>query len=158
SQDAATPAAADAAQAQMPRSKADRDRNRNEDLSEIVVTATRQSQVLSRVPVSVSAFSEEVMDKEGVKSIADLGRLTPGVHFDVDNNFIAIRGIRSVIGAGTTGIYLDETPVQVRGDGVLPTNSLPIIFDLERIEVLRGPQGTLFGAGAQGGVVRYITP
>jgi outer membrane receptor protein involved in Fe transport len=125
---------------------------------EIVVTATRQEQLLSRVPISVSAFGQESLDAKGAKSIADVARFTPGLTFDDTSNAIAIRGISSGAGAGTTGIYLDETPVQIRNLGFASDNSLPAIFDLERIEVLRGPQGTLFGAGSEGGTVRYITP
>jgi iron complex outermembrane receptor protein len=128
------------------------------DVGEIVVTATRQAQVLSRVPVSVSAYTQETMDKKGVKSIDDVARFTPGVRFDSGDNSISIRGISSGAGAGTTGIYIDDTPIQMRALGFSADDSLPAIFDLERVEILRGPQGTLFGAGSQGGTVRYITP
>ncbi|WP_395672845.1 TonB-dependent receptor plug domain-containing protein, partial [Phenylobacterium sp.] len=128
------------------------------DVGEIVVTATRQAQVLSRVPVSVSAYTQETMDKKGVKSIDDVARFTPGVRFDAADNSISIRGISSGAGAGTTGIYIDDTPIQMRALGFSADDSLPAIFDLERVEILRGPQGTLFGAGSQGGTVRYITP
>lgn len=127
-------------------------------LREIVVTATRQEQALSRVPISVSAFDQESMEQKGVKSFEDVVRFTPGVDFDPGSNDISIRGISSGAGAGTTGIYLDDTPIQMRGLGFSADNSLPGIFDLDRVEVLRGPQGTLFGAGSEGGTVRYITP
>jgi len=127
-------------------------------LGEIVVTATRQEQALSRVPVSVSAFDQVSMEQKGVKSFEDVVRFTPGVNFDPGQNEISIRGISSGAGAGTTGIYIDDTPIQMRGLGFSADNSLPGIFDLERVEVLRGPQGTLFGAGSEGGTVRYITP
>ena len=125
---------------------------------DIIVTATRQSQLLSRVPASVSAFTQEGMDQKGVKSFEELARFTPGVRFDPGENSISIRGISSGAGAGTTGIYIDDTPIQMRALGFSADDSLPAIFDLERVEVLRGPQGTLFGAGSQGGTVRYITP
>ena len=126
--------------------------------SEIIVTATRQAQPLSRVPISVSAFSQATMDIKGIKSFEDVARFTPGVRFDPDSNDISIRGISSEAGAGTTGIYIDDTPIQIRGLGFRSDNALPAIFDLDRVEVLRGPQGTLFGAGSEGGTVRYITP
>lgn len=129
-----------------------------DNAGEIVVTATRQSQLLSRVPISISAFSQETMDVKGIKSFEDVARFTPGVRFDPAGNNISIRGISSTAGAGTTGIYIDDTPIQIRGLGFSSDNSLPAIFDLERVEVLRGPQGTLFGAGSEGGTVRYITP
>lgn len=134
--------------------------NANDDLpdGEIIVTATRQDQRISKVPISISAYSQDSMDKAGVRGIADVARLTPGVTLNSENNFIAIRGISSIVGAGTTGIYIDDTPIQVRGGGAGMQNSALVAFDLDRIEILRGPQGTLFGAGSEGGTLRYITP
>ena len=125
---------------------------------DIVVTATRQSQSLSKVAISVSAFTGAKLETLGVKSFADIQRYTPGVQFDPDRKDIAIRGVSSDAGTGTTGIYIDDTPIQARALGLNANNTLPIVFDLERVEVLRGPQGTLFGAGSEGGTVRYITP
>ena len=58
---------------------------------------------------------------------------------------------------GTTGIYIDDTPIQMRSLAFSPDEALPKAFDIARVEVLRGPQGTLFGAGSEGGTVRYIT-
>lgn len=128
-------------------------------IEEIVVTATRQVQALSRVPVSVSAITGTRLEEKGIKSAADLERFVPGLKFSAGTNTIAIRGISSGSGAATTGVYIDDTPIQLIGIGTaISNNTVPAIFDLERVEVLRGPQGTLFGAGAEGGVVRYITP
>src|ERR1700738_1040601 len=127
-------------------------------LTEIVVTATRHEESLSRVPISVTAMTQEALDIRGVKDFQDVARFTPGV--DIDNsgtNNISIRGIASTGGAGTTGIYLDDTPIQMRALAFNPDEALPKSFDVERIEVLRGPQGTLFGAGSEGGTVRSIT-
>jgi outer membrane receptor protein involved in Fe transport len=125
---------------------------------EIVVTATRQDALLSKVPVSVSAFNQKALDLKGAKTLADVTRFTPGIQFDEASNQIAVRGISSDAGAGTTGIYIDDTPIQIRNLGFDSDDTLPAIFDLDRVEVLRGPQGTLFGAGSEGGTVRYITP
>ena len=127
-------------------------------IKEVVITATRSSQVMSKVPISVSAFSQDKMDQEGVRDFSDIARYTPGVTFDADTKDISIRGISSNAGDATTGIYIDDTPIQIRDLGFGSNNSLPIVFDLDRVEVLRGPQGTLFGAGSEGGTVRYITP
>ncbi len=127
------------------------------DTTEIIVTATRQSQALSKVPLSVSAFTAAKMDVLNVKSFADLAKYTPGVTFDADRHDVSIRGIDSKAGSGTTGIYIDDTPIQMRALGLNANNTLPVVFDLQRVEVLRGPQGTLFGAGSEGGTVRYIT-
>jgi outer membrane receptor protein involved in Fe transport len=126
-------------------------------VGEIVVTATRREESLSKVPESVSAFTAAKMDIQGIKSFADVAKFTPGVTFDQDSHDISIRGIESTAGSGTTGIYIDDTPIQMRNLGLNANNTLPAVFDLNRVEVLRGPQGTLFGAGSEGGTVRYIT-
>ncbi|HEX4504211.1 MAG TPA: TonB-dependent receptor [Alphaproteobacteria bacterium] len=127
-------------------------------MEEITVTATRRSESLSKVSESVSAFGQAKMEVLNVKSFADLAKFTPGVDFDPDSNAISIRGIKSDAGSATTGIYIDDTPIQLRSLGLNANNALPYVFDLDRVEILRGPQGTLFGAGSEGGTVRYITP
>jgi iron complex outermembrane receptor protein len=135
-------------------------------LEEITVTSTRQAQPLSKVPLSVVATDQETLDKQGVRSAADLMRLTPSVTFGQGGQFygtgqsnISIRGIQSTSGIPTTGVYIDDTPIQTR-TGISPSlsNAYPQIFDVDRVEVLRGPQGTLFGTGSMGGAVRFITP
>ena len=135
-------------------------------LEEVVVTAQRREQRIQDVPISVTALSQEQMDAQGVRSVDEVARLTPGITFqraDARNgamSTISIRGIASTGGASTTGVYIDDTPIQVRalGAGGAAFNAFPGVFDLERVEVLRGPQGTLFGAGSEGGTVRFITP
>src|SRR5579859_6317049 len=135
------------------------------DLGEITVTATRRAEEISKVPLNVTAYTPEQMDNQGVRQIDDLARLTPDLQFThtagaAGNNSsdISIRGVFSDVGAATTGIYIDDTPIQMRNVGYWNANAFPQVFDLERVEVLRGPQGTLFGAGAEGGAVRFITP
>ena len=134
-------------------------------LQEITVTATRRPEEINKVPVNITAYTPELMDDQGVRQIDDLARLTPDLQFThtsgaAGNNSsnIAIRGVFSDVGAATTGIYIDDTPIQMRNVGYWNANAFPQVFDLERVEVLRGPQGTLFGAGAEGGAVRFITP
>ncbi len=127
-------------------------------IKEVVVTATRRSEALSKVPESITAFTAEKMEIEGIKTFADVAKFTPGVRFDENRHDVSIRGVTSEAGSGTTGIYIDDTPIQVRALGLNANNTLPAVFDLDRVEVLRGPQGTLFGAGSEGGTVRYITP
>lgn len=131
-----------------------------ENSGEIVVTATRSAQVVSRVPISISAYNQASLDKTGVRDVAGIVAQTPGLVFQTTSRAtnIAIRGISSTAGAATTGIYIDDTPIQIRSLGYGGGNAYPIIFDLDRVEVLRGPQGTLFGAGSEGGTVRFITP
>jgi iron complex outermembrane recepter protein len=127
-------------------------------LQEVVVTATRREESLSKVPISVTALTEEALDARGIKDFSEVARFTPGVNFDNSGtNNISIRGISGTGGAGTTGIYIDDSPIQMRALAFNPDEALPKSFDLDRIEVLRGPQGTLFGSGSEGGTVRYIT-
>ncbi|MDB5480721.1 MAG: TonB-dependent receptor [Caulobacteraceae bacterium] len=126
-------------------------------VGEIVVTATRKEESLSKVPESVSAFTAAKMDVLDIKNFADIAKFTPGITYAPDSHNISIRGIESTAGSGTTGIYIDDTPIQVRNLGLNANNTLPAVFDLSRVEVLRGPQGTLFGAGSEGGTIRYIT-
>ena len=127
------------------------------DVGEVIVTATRKEQSLSKVTESVSAFTSAKMQVLNIKTFADLAKYTPGVTFDPDSHDISVRGVDSTAGSGTTGVYIDDTPVQVRNLGLNSNNTLPAVFDLQRVEVLRGPQGTLFGAGSEGGTIRYIT-
>ena len=131
-----------------------------DELQEVIVTATRHEESIQKVPISVQAFSQEQMDAQGVKQLDDLVRLTPGLSLTRNSatgaSQIAIRGISSAAGSGTTGIYIDDTPIQVRNLGFGAGTAFPGMFDIERVEVLRGPQGTLFGAGSEGGTVRFI--
>lgn len=137
----------------------------DELLGEVVVTATRQADTVSRVPLSISAVTQKAMDQQGIKNLTDLARSVPALNFrrtgsDGTTN-IAIRGIYATAGAATTGVYLDDTPLQKRfSAGAVPGNGNPYpeLFDLERVEVLRGPQGTLYGGSSEGGTVRFITP
>ncbi len=129
-----------------------------EALAEVTVTAQRREESLSKVPISVTALTQADIDNKGIKDISDVARFTPGINVDNSGtNNIAIRGIASSGGAGTTGIYIDDTPIQMRALAFNPDEALPKAFDIDRVEVLRGPQGTLFGAGSEGGTVRYIT-
>jgi iron complex outermembrane receptor protein len=138
-------------------------------IQEVIVTAQHRSERLQSTPMSISVFTAKNMDAQGVRSIDDLARLSPGVSFqrigatsssnyNDENSSIAIRGIDSSAGASTTGIYVDDAPIQTRHIGFGTVNAFPALFDLNRVEVLRGPQGTLFGGGAEGGAVRFITP
>jgi len=151
------PAAFTPVQAQLAANSLDQ----GPSIDEIVVTATRRLEPLSKVPISVSTFSAEQMDDRGVKDFDDLVRLSPGLNLTRQSatgaSQISIRGISSDAGSGTTGIYIDDTPIQVRNLGFGAGNAFPGLFDVERVEVLRGPQGTLFGAGSEGGTVRFIT-
>ncbi len=126
----------------------------------IIVTATRSARSVDDVPISIAVMTQEQMDQRGIKQFSDFARYTPGLQLNdassTGRNNIAIRGVASSAGAATTGIYIDDVPIQVRQVGYASATGFPVIFDLERIEVLRGPQGTLFGAGSEGGTIRFI--
>jgi iron complex outermembrane recepter protein len=136
------------------------------ELQEVVVTATRHSDSVNRVPLSVSAQTQEALDQQGIQTIADLQATVPGLRLSgreaSGNATVAIRGISQQSGtSATTGFYLDETALQKRAAGGFGSQNgtpVPPLFDLERVEVLRGPQGTLFGGGSEGGTIRYIQP
>jgi outer membrane receptor protein involved in Fe transport len=134
-------------------------------LGELVVTANRTSDTVGHVPLSITALTQRMLDGAGAKDVQDLARTVPSLVFRRNNSEgnpnIAIRGVSSMLGSPTTGVYLDDTPLQKRDNpGAASGNGSPqpVLFDLERVEVLRGPQGTLYGASAEGGAVRFITP
>jgi len=135
-------------------------------LGEVVVTAQRREENINRVPISIAAFSQTDLNQRDLKNIGDIASITPGVDFRGVGyeNWITIRGISQNAGGGvaglgpaTTAIYVDDAPIQARyGNAAVPT-AVPNVFDIDHIEVLRGPQGTLFGASAEGGAIRIIS-
>ncbi|MDR2212659.1 MAG: TonB-dependent receptor, partial [Pseudomonadales bacterium] len=135
-------------------------------LEEITVTATRQEASVNRVAMSVSALSQDSMTQQGIRVGADIARMVPGVTFTETggdrNPQFTIRGIGgATVGSQTTGFYLDDTALQRRMVPGLQTGGgapFPNLYDIERVEVLRGPQGTLYGDSSEGGTIRFITP
>jgi iron complex outermembrane receptor protein len=131
-------------------------------IGEITVTATKRASSLQKVPFSIAAVSEQDLRDRGATNIVELARNVAGLaiaDLGPGQSQIAIRGISSgqVIRdqpgvKEQVGVYLDESPISV----ALFTPDLDF-YDLERFEVLRGPQGTLFGAGSTSGTLRYIT-
>jgi outer membrane receptor protein involved in Fe transport len=130
-------------------------------LDEIVVTAEKRSEKLQDVPLSIVAFTAQTLAETGVEDFESLAARIPGVTLNAagpGQSSYSIRGIASVGGnSPTTGIYIDDTPILPSGgDGATATID-PDLFDLARVEVLRGPQGTLYGASSMGGTIRFIT-
>jgi iron complex outermembrane receptor protein len=132
---------------------------------DIIVTATKRSEQASKVAISMVALSQRELDRGGIKTLSDLAAVTPGLLFTEQNvngapvaNF-TIRGIESRTSAPTTSIYLDDIPLLTIAENfdLGAASASPQIFDLDRVEVLRGPQGTLFGNSAEGGSVRFIS-
>ncbi len=121
-------------------------------LEAITVTATRRSESLQNVPMSITAMSAATLEERGTKNFIDYAGQVPSLAFAGTGDgagtarTISIRGIS---GDNTTGFYIDDTPV--------PDSIDPRVVDIQRIEVLRGPQGTLYGARSMGGTVRMIT-
>jgi iron complex outermembrane receptor protein len=134
--------------------------SRGAQLQEIVVTARKTTERLQDVPMSVAVVSAQAIERTGAVSLEDLGHEVAGltvVSAAPGQNVMTLRGLS---GNNTVGFYLDETPLTIGiGNAVQPTNydMDPALFDLSRVEVLRGPQGTLYGASSFGGTVRYIT-
>ncbi|MEM8919337.1 MAG: TonB-dependent receptor [Pseudomonadota bacterium] len=131
------------------------------DRNVIIVTAGRREQNIINVETTVVAFDQEFIENSNIDSIQDLVALTPGFEArreDLigENNRFSIRGVSSVTNAATAtaGVYLDDVPLTLGAVFNVPNIRT---FDLQRVEILKGPQGTLFGAGAMGGVVRYIS-
>jgi outer membrane receptor protein involved in Fe transport len=135
-------------------------------LGDVVVTATRQADTVNRVPLSISAVTQRALDQQGIKNVSDLQRSVPALTVTGVTAGVATFSIRGIVSAGgattpTTGVYIDDVPLQKRStQGVVQNNGTPSppLFDLERIEVLRGPQGTLFGGSSMGGTIRFIQP
>jgi iron complex outermembrane receptor protein len=130
-------------------------------LAEIIVTAQKREQNLQEVPLSVAAFSGETLAETGVQDFSSLAARIPGVALNSagpGRSSYSIRGIASIGGnAPTTGVYVDEAPILPSGGDGANASIDPDLFDLARVEVLRGPQGTLYGSSSMGGTVRLIT-
>jgi len=127
------------------------------ELDAIVVTAQKREQQVQEVPISITAYSGDFLQRLGVDGFEQLGHYVPGLQTQVqspNNPGFVIRGITSDSGDATS-----EPRVSVFQDGVSISRSrgsVVELFDMERVEVLRGPQGTLFGRGAQIGAVHLI--
>ena len=126
----------------------------------VVVTAQRREQDLQDVPLSVSSFSGETLEDIGAADITEVGKFSPNVTLEVSRGtnstlsaFIRGVGQQDPVGGfeAGVGIYLDDVYLNRPQGGVLD------VFDVERIEVLRGPQGTLYGRNTIGGAVKYVT-
>lgn len=127
-------------------------------LEEIVVTASKRRESVLSLPISVSAIDAEQIERKGVKDLEELSRSVPGLGVtpaaENEPKRFVLRGIGPAFGtAATVAVYVDDTPITIG------TNSPDLkLFDVERVEVLRGPQGTLFGSSAMGGAIRYVAP
>lgn len=133
------------------------DPGRPVSLEEVIVTATKRAERILDVPQSITAFTNDRMREQGSVQLADFLQAAPGVSIvdtQAGTQSIQIRGINSTFGDAPIGYYLDELPFSFIAQPVVPDVRT---FDLERVEVLRGPQGTLYGDGSLGGTIRVLT-
>lgn len=134
-------------------------------LEEVVVTSTKREASLQDVPLSISAVSGDKLEAAGVQDFESVAASVPSLSFKSSGpgrTKLNIRGISSVTGvAPTVSYYIDEMPISTISSGsstsFASTVVSPKLFDLDRVEILRGPQGTLFGSSSMGGTVRIIT-
>jgi outer membrane receptor protein involved in Fe transport len=124
---------------------------------EIFVTAQKREQRLQDVPMSITAITGDDVTRRGASTLLDLQYSVPGLsllEYGPGQERIQMRGISSTFGLPTVGRYLDEMPISIDIQGIGFEMRL---LDVERLEVLRGPQGTLYGEGSMGGTIRYLT-
>jgi len=123
--------------------------------AQIVVTARRKDEALTSVPASITAISSADLQRQNIRSFTDYATKIPNLSFQYGQGGDLLWSgdrsttIRGVVGIGTTAYYINDTPI--------PPSVSPQTLNLERIEVLKGPQGTLFGASSMGGTLRFLT-
>ena len=124
---------------------------------EVIVTAQKRSQLLNDVGMSVTAASNQTLQARGVSDTSDLGKVVPGFRAAPSNNLTPVYTLRGIglydsglASSPTVSVYVDEVPL------AFPVMTRTATLDLERLEVLKGPQGTLFGQNSTGGAINYI--
>jgi outer membrane receptor protein involved in Fe transport len=132
------------------------------EIEEIVVTASKKNELASDVPGSVSAIAGAELDQIGAASFQDFATYLPGVSSasrGVGENQVVVRGVTTgTQTSSTVGIYVDELPVGSSSAFAFGVYGLDVgVFDLDRVELLSGPQGTLYGASSLGGLLKYVT-
>jgi len=126
---------------------------------EIVVTARKSDERIQDVPVSITAISGETLRDQGANEIQDVLRNVPGLsnsNAERGLSRYSIRGVSTGASAPTVGIYLDDISL-VTITTTFSGGFDPVFFDMQRIEVLKGPQGTLYGGSAMGGAIKYVS-
>jgi len=133
----------------------------NTGLGEIVVTATHKSESIQKVPISLQAFDATKLEENHVANFADYAQMLPSVSFESLGPGRSQPFFRGIAVAGgqfsTVGSYLDEIPITDSANGGYNSEPEVHIYDVERVEALSGPQGTLFGASSLAGTLRVIT-
>ncbi|MGH8085394.1 MAG: TonB-dependent receptor [Lysobacter sp.] len=133
------------------------------ELDTVLVTANKRVENVREVAAAISVIGERQLENMGANSLSDYADLVPGLQVQ-DNGApgltsVSLRGVAALSSGATVATYIDEVPVGSSGvyqaASILNLDLLP--YDIDRIEVLRGPQGTLYGAGAIGGLIKYVT-
>lgn len=126
-------------------------------VGEIIVTAQKRSQSINNVGLSITAVSGDVLASRGVTDVSQLAKLVPGFNFNLSSDqspIYTIRGVgyqdSSIAASPAVTVYVDEVPLPYSNE------TLGAALDLERVEVLKGPQGTLYGGNSTGGAINYI--
>ncbi len=133
------------------------------DLDTVMVTANKRVENVREVGAAISVISERQLENLGAVSLSDYAAFIPGLQVQNDGTpgltRVSLRGVAALSSGATVATYIDEVPVGssgiYQGASTLMLDLLP--YDISRIEVLRGPQGTLYGAGAIGGLLKYVT-
>ncbi|MDA0273541.1 MAG: TonB-dependent receptor [Proteobacteria bacterium] len=132
-----------------------------EKIEEIIVSATYRDTRLMDTPLTISAVTEADIMLKGIEDIQTLYQSIPGLSYRTNSqtyNTLSVRGLTPPAGGGASmvGVYMDNLPMTDSNSGGL-SQTLGALFDMERVEVLKGPQGTLYGEGNMGGSIRYIS-
>jgi outer membrane receptor protein involved in Fe transport len=130
-----------------------------DEIATIVVTARRMVESIQDVPITINAISADELENRGIRDTLDVIRAVPGVSISRPNSGllrITIRGIGSDASRPTVGYYMDDVPIGTTQGDVTGAPD-PMAFDLERVEVLKGPQGTFYGASAMGGAIKFVS-
>lgn len=132
---------------------------RTTQLEEVTVTATKRETGLMETPISITAFGQESLDRQGITNVKDMAKLVPNMEISMDSSqtapVISMRGVRS-----TNITELGDPSVGLHLDGIYsprPQGAMALMFDVERVEAMRGPQGTLFGRNSTVGSVNIIS-
>ena len=133
-----------------------------DSIETVVVTAEKRTEEMKNVPISMSAISGKALQDQAATSFADYVNQVPGLNYsaaDPTHTQLILRGINAGGDGSTVATYVDETPYgssSSLANGVDETPNLDP-YDIARVEVLRGPQGTLYGASAEGGLLKFVT-
>jgi len=130
-----------------------------DQIPEIVVTAQKREQKVQDIPISVSAISGDEIERAGARDFHDILLSIPGVSYsgaEPGQSRYSIRGISTAASSPTVGIYLDDVSLITIGTAFAGAAD-PMLVDLDRVEVLKGPQGTLYGGSAMGGAIKYVS-